>query len=250
MSKKKNSIQLRYVKGTCELEVGVVKFVGSMSSVSNHQAWYYTIYAIKDKFPEIDYWINPIMEECRGLTSRDDKLREEVRGKFNCKFEPFPNGEIRPKKKLSEVSKKIYAEQRAKVDLGVKVEWEDEIDVIPCTPTSYICGDGIRSSMIRNSLNVIERDLICIARSKCKVEELKKQVHKVESLLGVDYNFKDDYMLRIIAACEELRQACNEIVKEYELNDAEKGMYYTNIIMICDDFINRVKLRDMKKSRA
>lgn len=255
MSKNKSSEQLRYVKGTCELEDGVVSFEGSMRSVSNHQAWYYTIYAIKDKFPEIDYWIDPRMDECRGLTSSDNRLRREVESKFNCKFEAFPNGDIKPKTKLSELYKKNYKEQRANIDLDINVEWEDEkdkkieiedneeVDGIPCGLSPYICVDGIRSSTVRNSLNLIERSLIFLSKKEDMLEELQNAVSKTEDLLGVDYNFKEDYMLRITTACEELIKTCNNILKEFGLNDVEKGMYYINIIMLCEDFLNRNNLK-------
>ena len=108
--------KLRYVKGYCELEDGIVKFVGGMGGVSDSQCWYYIIYAIRDRFPKIDYWIDPKMEECRTLPSTMNHLRYGICKSLKCTFEPFPNGEIRPKKKLSEFDKSKYKENRSKVD--------------------------------------------------------------------------------------------------------------------------------------
>lgn len=108
--------KLRYVKGYCELEDGIVRFVGGMGGVSNSQCWYYIIYAIRDRFPKIDYWIDPKMEECHTLPPTMNHLRYGVCKSLKCTFEPFPNGEIRPKKKLSELDRNKYNEGRAKVN--------------------------------------------------------------------------------------------------------------------------------------
>lgn len=108
--------KLRYVKGYCELEDGIVRFVGGMGGVSDLQCWYYIIYAIRDRFPKIDYWIDPKMEQCHTLPSTMNHLRYGVCKSLKCVFEPYPNGEIRPKKKLSELDKNKYNASRAKVD--------------------------------------------------------------------------------------------------------------------------------------
>ena len=244
----KNSLKLRYVKGTCELEKGVVSFIGSMNSVSNRQAWYYTIYAIKDKFPEIDYWIDPIMKECRGLTSSEYHIRREVAGKFNCRFEPFPNGEIRPKRKLSAASKRNYEIQRANADLNLEVNWEDDEidDGVPCGPSKYICADGMRSSWVSISLELIEKDIRVLSKDNDGTERLREKIEEIESILNVEYNFKDEYMLRMTTACESLKKTCDDIVKEFGINDVEKGMCYISIVMMCNDFIDKVKFKKYK----
>lgn len=118
----KNRNKLHYVRGVCELEKGDVYFEGGMSGVSGLQVWYYVIYAIKDKFKEIDFWIDPKMERCETLPSTSNYLRYGKCQKFVCEYKPFPEGVVKPKRKLSDLDKKKYAENRAKVDLGVKVE--------------------------------------------------------------------------------------------------------------------------------
>ncbi|GAA0101414.1 hypothetical protein UT300012_21290 [Paraclostridium bifermentans] len=107
--------KLRYVKGYCELEDGIVRFVGGMNGVSDLQCWYYIIYAIRDRFPKIDYWIDPSMEECRTLPSTANHLRYGVCKSLQCTFEAFPNGEIRRKRKLTQLDKNKYEMNRAKV---------------------------------------------------------------------------------------------------------------------------------------
>lgn len=111
--------KLRYVKGFCELEDGIVRFVGGMSGVSDLQTWYYIIYAIKDRFPKIDYWIDPKMEICQTLPSTLNHLRYGICQSLKCTFEKFPNGEIKPKLKLNELDKQTYKANRARIAEGV-----------------------------------------------------------------------------------------------------------------------------------
>lgn len=111
--------KLRYVKGFCELEDGIVRFVGGMSGVSDLQTWYYIIYAIKDRFPKIDYWIDPKMEICQTLPSTLNHLRYGICQSLKCTFEKFPNGEIKPKLKLNELAKQTYKANRARIAEGV-----------------------------------------------------------------------------------------------------------------------------------
>lgn len=143
----KNRNKLHYVKGVCELEKGDVYFEGGMSGVSSLQAWYYVIYAIKDKFKEIDFWIDPKMEKCHTLPSTANYLRYTKCQKFVCEYKPFPKGVVKPKRKLSDLDKKKYAENRAKVDLGVKVELKDSTldeggNIVEFVPTIPIEPNG------------------------------------------------------------------------------------------------------------
>lgn len=138
----KNRNKLHYVKGVCELEKGEVYFEGGMSGVSRLQVWYYVIYAIKDKFKEIDFWIDPQMERCETLPSSSNYLRYTKCQKFVCEYKPFSKGVVKPKRKLSDLDKKKYAEDRSKVDLGVKVELKkstldeggNKVDYVPTEP--------------------------------------------------------------------------------------------------------------------
>lgn len=124
----KNRNKLHYVVGECELEKGVVSFVGGMSGVSHSQVRYHVIYAIKDKFSEIDFWIDPVLSKCSTLPSTSNSLRYGVCSKFVCTYKPFEDGIVKPKLKLSDLDKRNYATARAKVDLGVSV-FKEEIKV-------------------------------------------------------------------------------------------------------------------------
>lgn len=127
MSKNKN--KLHYIKGVCELETGVIEFVGGMYGVSSCQTWYHTIYAIRDKYPYIDFWIDPKFEICKTIHPTEGFLRYGICKTFKCKYKKFKNGEVRPKLKLTEIDKKRYNRERSKIDLSILIEevnsWKD-----------------------------------------------------------------------------------------------------------------------------
>lgn len=97
--------KLYYIKGQCELEDGIVYFEGGMGGVSARQAWYHTIYAIRELYKRIDYWIDPQLDCADTLSSTFNFIRYGIASKFIHRFEPFINGEIRPKLKLSDIDK-------------------------------------------------------------------------------------------------------------------------------------------------
>lgn len=97
--------KLYHIKGQCELEDGIVYFEGGMSGVSSRQAWYHTIYAIRELYKRVDYWINPVMEFANTLPSTYNCIRYGIASKFLHNFIPFKNGIIKPKLKLSNLDK-------------------------------------------------------------------------------------------------------------------------------------------------
>ena len=207
----KNRNKLHYVRGVCELEKGDVYFEGGMSGVSSLQVWYYVIYAIKDKFKEIDFWIDPKMERCETLPSTSNYLRYGKCQKFICEYKPFPEGVVKPKRKLSALDKKKYAENRAKVDLGVKVELRE--------PTfDLVEGDIVFDEPVRdeggNEVNYIPTeptDFVAVERVPYKVRSevcyCNGEVHFKSS--NEDYTYSElDTKLKLYRECKEIMLNC------------------------------------------
>lgn len=103
----KNRHRLYYVKGYCELESGIVRFIGGMGGVSTSQAWYHIIYALRKPY-NIDYWIDPVMEKCETLPSTKNHLRYGICKKFHCTFEPYPDGKKRHFRKFTDAEKRNF----------------------------------------------------------------------------------------------------------------------------------------------
>lgn len=97
-----------YLEGECELEKGKVKFRGVMKAVSNKQAWYYVIYALRDSY-DIDYLIDPQISFCKDYEEVFKKNRVKNPHKhLICKFEPYENGEIKYFRKFTEFENKSF----------------------------------------------------------------------------------------------------------------------------------------------
>ena len=142
------------------------------------------IYAIKDKFKYIDFWIDPQFEECRTLPSTENYLRNTVCKTFTCKYEEFPNGEIRPKKKLSELDKRKYDENRSKVNLGIAIEF------VPVTPTfgKDLTGQRIMSDL-QTCLDVLNsNDIYNLDKVKEIVNLVKGHRHLLNSAKDINTN--------------------------------------------------------------
>lgn len=182
MAKDRN--KLHYVRGYCELEKGMVTFIGGMYGVSRAQTWYHVIYAIKDKFKYIDFWIDPQFEECHTLPSTDNHLRNTVCKTFTCKYEEFPNGEIRPKRKLSELDKRKYDENRSKVNLGINIEF---------TPVAPTFGEDMKEqriiSEIQRCLDVLNsNEIYDLDKVREIVKLLKGHRHLLNSAKNININ--------------------------------------------------------------
>ncbi len=185
MAKDRN--KLHYVRGYCELEKGMVTFIGGMYGVSRAQTWYHVIYAIKDKFKYIDFWIDPQFEECHTLPPTENYLRNTVCKSFTCTYEEFPNGEIRPKRKLSELDKRKYDENRSKVNLGINIEF---------TPVAPTFGEDMKEQRI---ISEIQRCLDVLNSNEIydldKVREIVKLLKGHRYLLNPAKNININLLL-------------------------------------------------------
>lgn len=212
----KNRNKLRYVKGTCELERGIVSFIGGMSGVSEAQTWYHIIYAIKDKFPEIDFWIDPKLDCCETLPSTANYLRYTTCKNFNCSYEEFPNGEIRPKRKLSDLDKRKYKENRDKVDLGVNIEF---VPVLPSmSKAEKVLRDDLKT--IKDTLGGFDLHIL---------DELKivnSSVQKHEKL--IDYVDVFSYV-DLLEGYKEINNLCVNAIEE--LKDSTYYYHHLNCVM-------------------
>lgn len=227
----KNRNKLHYVKGVCELEKGDVHFEGGMSGVSRLQVWYYIIYAIKDKFKEIDFWIDPKMEKCHTLPSTSNYLRYTKCQKFVCEYKPFPNGVVKPKRKLSDLDKRKYSESRAKVDLGVKVELKnsnlDEGDnVLEFVPTEPINEHSV------GRVPYIVKSRVMMIDGKVRFMASPNESYtytELEDKLNL-YGHCKDILQDIIKGFKEL---CDEVVSNsVSSDDIDRDMFISEINFI------------------
>ena len=103
---------------------------------------------------------------------------------FTCKYEEFPNGEIRPKKKLSELDKRKYDENRSKVNLGIAIEF------VPVTPTfgKDLTGQRIMSDL-QTCLDVLNsNDIYNLDKVKEIVNLVKGHRHLLNSAKDINTN--------------------------------------------------------------
>lgn len=227
----KNRNKLRYVKGTCELEKGVVSFVGGMSGVSTAQTWYHVIYAIKDKFPEIDFWIDPKLDCCETLPSTANYLRYGLCKSFNCSYEEFPNGEIKPKRKLSALDKRKYNENRSKVDLGVNIEF------VPVLPVFEFNNDNIEQDLVK-CIDVLKSyDYYDMS----KLTNVSNLITQHENLLD---NIEDGSYNKLLSLYQETRELSLKALQDLQGNNFTNNFLLVSNIGL-KSFICMKKLRTL-----
>ena len=212
MSKFKNKNKLHYVKGFCELETGIVEFVGGMYGVSTSQTWYHTIYAIRDKYTHIDFWIDPKFDVCKTIHPTENFLRRGICSTFKCKYKKFKNGEIRPKLKLTDIDKKKYNQERSKVDLGIIIEevnsWKDVLNVYTKDMDEYfkelekdfknfcdierVIGNIKLKNFDDNYIHNLQRDFYNEIESATIFFNKESLSNFFENMLSLEYSFKND----------------------------------------------------------
>ena len=247
----KNRNKLHYVKGVCELEKGDVYFEGGMSGVSSLQAWYHVIYAIKDKFKEIDFWIDPKMEKCHTLPSTANYLRYTKCQKFVCEYKPFPKGVVKPKRKLSDLDKKKYAENRAKVDLGVKVELKDStldeggnvVEFVPTEPIFASTEPINEPSVARVPYTVKSNVMMVGGKVMFMASPNENYTYKeLEGKLNL-YNDCKDILQNII---KDFKELCDEVVTDsVSTDDIGRDMAILETTFISTLNIAKVNCREI-----
>lgn len=84
-----SKVKLHFTKGTCELENGLVEFVGGINGVSSPQVQFHILCIIRKQF-NVDYWIEPKLEECFTLPSELNHLRYGLCKYIYLKFTEYP----------------------------------------------------------------------------------------------------------------------------------------------------------------
>ena len=250
-----NENKLWYVKGNCELEKGIVKFAGTVKGVSIDQAWYYVINAIKYKFPKIDFWITPQIDDYKMINYKDKndlllmynsselKLKGCYRsnmleklyvdymsgriiayGGLSCTFEPFPNGEIRRKPKLTEP----YNAFTQNLSYIIKDEnIKDEKEIIK------------ENKEFNSKLILTDQDLILrcldtedIYDSKI-LKDLIERLNNHKELLN-DYSFS--YIAEMTSRYKKIHEKCLSITKKLQ------SLEHSNTLILITDMY--IKSRD------
>lgn len=265
-------VKLHFTKGKCELENGLVEFVGGVNGVSESQVQFHVLSVIRNKF-NIDYWIEPKLEECFTLPSELNHLRYGLCKYIYLKFTPYPEGKYKTFTKLTKeqiASSSAYNVKnvkmvdtlpdrpRKRINEGLTDDnWDGEefVDesVFECEETSKLnLVDDITKTI--NNLRNLESVRLAYY-TKLKETNDTKLLQRIELLDLKEYQFVEKLKMKILASLnvkeikdtfETVAKQCEDNLKvlhKYDIKDIDLNRYkeriemYNNLVEFCGLFL-------------
>ncbi|WP_394863415.1 hypothetical protein [Paraclostridium bifermentans] len=265
-------VKLHFTKGNCELENGLVEFVGGVNGVSESQVQFHILSVIRNKF-NIDYWIEPKLEECFTLPSELNHLRYGLCKYIYLKFTPYPENEH---KIFTKLTREQIASSSAYNVKNVKL-----VDNLPDRPRKRLSEgltddnwegeEFVDESIFENEqtskLNLVDditktittlRNLEGVRLeyySKLNETSNTKLLERIELLDLKEYQIVEKLKMKILASLnvkdikdtfEILYKQCKNslnVISEYNIKDSDLERYkeriemYSNLVEFCDLFL-------------